>query len=145
MGGISREAPPLLSVSFFSLPADSSPPAGPPPSDLPLITVSPLLLPFTSGSPRAQCASLTPTPPNRCPSPTSVHTSPSASTRDLTFAPPALSMTPRRRRKRTMMKTVLVVASTLWPSPMTSPAGLSVQVTLHGRVTLPTRPQVEGA
>lgn len=79
---------------------------------------------------RAQCALLTPTPPNLCPSPTSEHTNPSASTRGPACT--RLSLTPSLRT-RTNMTGGWSRARPPWRSPTSSPLRLNLEVTLHGR------------
>lgn len=79
---------------------------------------------------RAQCALLTPTPPNLCPSPTSEHTNPSASTRGLACT--RLSLTPSLRTRMNVTGG-WSRARPPWPSPTSSPLRLNLEVTLHGR------------
>ena len=78
-----------------------------------------------------QCALLTPTPLNQCPSPTSAHTNRCASTPDPTSAQPALSSTltlsPRTRKSWTGR-----CSRAPGPSPTNSPMRLNPQVTPHG-------------
>lgn len=79
----------------------------------------------------AQCALLTPTCPNQCPSPTSAHTNPSASTPDPTFTRLTLSLTLTLRMRKSVTGS-WSRASIPWPSPTISPLRLNLQVTLHG-------------
>ena len=79
----------------------------------------------------AQCASLTPTRPNQCPSPTSAHTNPFASTPDPTFTRLTLSLTLTLRMRKNVTGG-WSRASAPWPSPTISPLRLNLQVTLHG-------------
>lgn len=83
----------------------------------------PLSLPLLSS---AQCALLTPAPPNLCPSPTSAHTNPSASTRGPTCA--RHSLTPSQRT-RTNGTGGWSRAKPPWPSPTSSPLRLNLEVT----------------
>lgn len=91
----------------------------------------------SSSSPRGpvQCALLTPTLQNQCPSPTSAHTNLSASTPDPTSVRLVLSLTltPRMKRNTTGGWSRAPVP---WPSPMNSPLRLNLQVTLHGSLIL---------
>lgn len=73
-----------------------------------------------------QCALLTPAPPNLCPSPTSARTNPSASTRGPTCT--RLSLTPSLRT-RTNVTGGWSRAKPPWPSPMSSPLRLNLEVT----------------
>lgn len=89
----------------------------------------------SSSSPRGpvQCALLTPTLQNQCPSPTSAHTNLSASTPDPTSVRLVLSLTPRMKRNTTGEWSRVPVP---WPSPMNSPLRLNLQVILHGSLIL---------
>lgn len=82
-----------------------------------------------------QCALLTLTPQNQCPSPTSAHTNPSASTLGQTFARLMLSLAPTLRTKKSMMG-IRSGAKLPWPLPMNRPLSLkpnlNLEVTLHG-------------
>lgn len=82
-----------------------------------------------------QCALLTLTPQNQCPSPTSAHTNPSASTLGQTFARLTLSLALTLRTKKSMMG-VRSGAKLPWPLPMNRPLSLkpnlNLEVTLHG-------------
>ncbi len=83
----------------------------------------------------AQCALLTPTPPNQCPSPTSAHTNLSASTPGPTFTRLTLSSTLTLMMRKNMTGG-WSRATVPWPSPTNSPLRLNLQVTLHGASNL---------
>lgn len=100
-----------------------------------LLTLTLYFPPFSSHfhlSPvyRAQCALVTPTPPNLCPSPTSEHTNPSASARGPACT--RLSLTPSLRT-RTNVTGGWSRARPPWRSPTSSPLRLNLEVTLHDR------------